>query len=163
MTHRVRFHGKFTWRHRSDDGVVWEDESGNVVVNSGLNNIVGLISQHASTESLYIGLTDGSPTLAAADTMGSHAGWSEVTNYDESTREDWIAAEPSAFSTDNAANLAEFTINSSVTIGGAFLSTDSVKNASDGTLVAEATPSGGDVNLSTGTLEVTYKISADSV
>ncbi|GAG46997.1 unnamed protein product, partial [marine sediment metagenome] len=33
------------------------------------------------------GLTDGTPTPAAGDTMASHGGWTEVVAYDEGVRQ----------------------------------------------------------------------------
>src|SRR5205809_7403263 len=65
----------------ADGKVKWVEEVENLVVNAGLND---LLTQYfkgsAYTAAFYVGLK-GAGTVAAADTLASHGGWSEVTAY----------------------------------------------------------------------------------
>jgi len=84
----TKLQGKFKVQCFGPDGKLkWEDEFENLVVNAGLDYFldVGLLSGTQIT-SWYVGLTDGTPSVAAGDTMSSHSGWSEVTAYSETAR-----------------------------------------------------------------------------
>jgi hypothetical protein len=70
----------------SSGNVKWEDKGENLIVNTGLDF---LLQNDIVASTLYIGLTDATPTIAAADTMASHSGWTEVTAYSESARPAW--------------------------------------------------------------------------
>ena len=141
--------------------VKWIDEGKNIVVNTGLDYILGTAVIDSAT--VYVGLTEASPTAAASDTMSSHSGWSEAAGYSSGTRLAW--------SQDAAANQAvtnstavSFTMNGSDTsIGGAFLTTDSTKDGTSGTLIAVKAFSGGNKTVANNdTLDVTYTISGSS-
>lgn len=150
------------WRlvARDPEGnIVAKSEWSNLVVNEGLDYLLeaGLCGQTQQT-SWFIGLTDGTPTAAAADVMSSHAGWTEVTGYDEGTRQAWTPDSSDVVdqSVDNESNPATFTITSnSTTVGGAFLCSNSTKSGTTGVLYAIGAFTGGDVTLSAAsTLEV---------
>ena len=65
-----------------DGNVKWTDVIENLVTNAGLNHLLDVALSGASQiTSWYVGLTDGTPTPAAADTLASHSGWTEVTDY----------------------------------------------------------------------------------
>ena len=130
------------WR---DGELVWRDVTENTTVNTGLDDILDKYWK-GSTYSAdhYVGLTDGTPTPAAGDTMSSHAGWSEVTAYDEATREALTLGSVSSQSVDNSASKASFTISGTTTVGGAFITTNSTKGGTSGTLIGIAAFSGGD-------------------
>lgn len=141
----------------------WEDHFHNLVVNAGLDDSLDKHLKGSSyTAAWYVGLTDGTPTPAAADTMASHAGWTEVTAYDEEVRQTLTLGSVSGQSVNNTGNEATFTISSnSTTIGGAFIATDSTKGGSTGTLYGVGAFSAGDKTLSDGdTLEVTATLTA---
>lgn len=146
-----------------DGNLLWTEEFDNIVVNSGLADIVDKYYRgNAYTAAHYVGLTDGTPTFAADDTMASHAGWTEVTAYSEGTREAYTPGAVSGTSVDNSASVAEFTINASTTVGGAFLTTDSTKGGTTGTLIGGGAFS-TDRSLGSGdTLRVTITASAAS-
>lgn len=118
----------------------------NLVVNTGLDDILDKYYKgSAYTAAHYCGLTDGTPSVAAGDTMASHAGWTEVTAYDEANRQTITWGTVSSQSVDNSASKAVFTISSNdTTIGGAFVTTNNTKGGSTGTLVGGAAFSGGD-------------------
>ena len=141
---------------RDPNGVLIETiEWQNLIVNTGLNQLLdgGL----AGSGPWYIGLTDGTPTVAAADTMASHAGWTEVAGYDETTRQAWTPGTVASQVVNNNAAAAVFTVTSnSTTIGGAFLADSSTKSGAAGKLFAVGAFDQGDVMLSAGsTITVT--------
>lgn len=145
-----------------DGNLKWVDEFDNLVVNEGLDDSLDKhFKASGYTAAWYVGLLDSSPTVAAGDTMASHAGWSEITDYDEATREDLTLGSVSGQSVDNSASKASFSINASVTVGGAFVTTDNTKGASSGTLYGGGALSSGDRSLISGdTLNVTVTLTA---
>lgn len=118
---------------RTPDGrVKWREEGSNLVVNAGLDYIL----DNGFSATLYLGIK-GSGTPAAGDTAASHATWSEVTAYDESTRPEFEYAAASSAVVTNSANKATFTISTDGTaVYGVFLITDSTKGGTTGTLVS---------------------------
>lgn len=153
--------------HDKDGNLKWTAESKNLVVNVGLQYMAGVaLTSTAQITTWYVGLygAAASNTPAAADTMSSHAGWTEVTDYSESTRvvATFAAAtnaNPSVVS--NTASKAQFSINATTTVGGAFLTSGSAKGGTTGTLFSAADfQSPGDRSVSSGdTLSVTYTFS----
>jgi len=139
----------------------WVEEFENLVVNVGLDDILDkYFKGSAYTAAFYVGLTDGSPTIAATDTMASHAGWTEVTAYSEATREALTLGTVSSQSVNNSASKASFSINASTTTGGAFVVTDNTKGGSSGTLYGVGAFS-SDRSLDDGdTLNVTVTLTA---
>lgn len=141
----------------------WTDDIQNIVVNAGLNYLLDAgLSGGAQITTWYLLLTDGTPTVAAGDTMSSHAGWAEVTAYDESTRAAWTDGGVSSQSVTNSASAAVFTISAdSTTVGGAGLTSVSTKGGTTGTLYAAGAFSAGDKGLDDGdTLTVTAAFDA---
>lgn len=130
----------------------------NLIPTVGLNYIADTaLSGGTPITTWYLGLTAATPSPAAGDTMGSHAGWSYFTGYSESVRQTWTDAGPSAGVVTNAASAAVFTSNADAqTVGGAFLTSVSTKSGSTGTLFACGAFSGGNKSLDdTETLTVT--------
>lgn len=142
--------------------LAWRDVSRNLVVNTGLNDLLDKYFKGSTyTAAHYVGLTDGSPTIAAGDTMASHVGWAEVAAYSEGTREALTPGTVASQSVDNSASKASFSISSTVTIGGAFVTTDSTKSGSTGTLYGAAAFTGGDRSVGSGdTVNVTITATA---
>lgn len=141
----------------------WTDEFDNLVVTAGLNDSLDKHFKGSSyTAAWYVGITAGTPTFAAGDTMSSHGGWTEVTAYDEAVRQTLTLGTVSAGSVDNSANKARFTISSnSTTIGGAFVVTNSTKGGTSGTLYGGGALSGGNKTLDDNdTLDVTITLTA---
>lgn len=148
----------------------WEAEEHNLVVNVGLQDMNAKYFTGSSyTAAWYIGMygAAGSNTPAASDTMSSHAGWTEVTDYSQSTRPacsfgSATAADPSVIT--NSGSPATFSINATVTVGGAFLTSDNTKGGTSGILFsASAFASPGDRNVVSGdTVTVTYTFSLDA-
>lgn len=148
---------------RGKDGKVkWIDTIENLVTNAGEDMMLDVgLSAASATASWFVGLVDGTPTVAEGDTMGSHAGWAEITAYAEATREAWTDGGVSSQSVDNSASKASFAINGTTTVGGAFLTSVNTKSGTTGILYAVGAFSGGDRALSDGdTLEVTATFTA---
>lgn len=147
----------------------WEDQMHNLVVNVGLQNMNTQYFKGSSyTAAFYLGLVTGpgsGTTYAAGDTLASHAGWTEFTNYSGSRKAVTFGtattADPSVI--DNSASPAQFVISGAGgTVAGAFLCT--VSSGTSGTLFSEADfQSPGDrVVVSGDTLNVTYTFSLDA-
>lgn len=156
--------------HDKDGNLKWEAKEHNLVVNEGLQYMNAKTFTGSSyTAAWYLGLygAGASNTPAAADTMASHAGWTEVTAYSQTTRPACnfgtpTTADPSVAT--NSASAATFSINATTTVGGAFLTTDSTKGGTTGTLFSAADfQSPGDRSVVSGdTLSVTYTFSLDA-
>ena len=160
---------KSCWHFECRDGqgkLKWIDQiEFNLVVNTGLDDVLDkYFKGSAYTAAHYVGLTDGTPTFAAGDTMSSHAGWTEVTAYDEANRVTPTWGSVSGQSLDNSGSPAAFTISTNnTTIGGAFLSTDNTKGGSSGTLYGGGAFSAGDKTLDDDdTLSVTVTLTASA-
>ena len=168
---KVKGGGVFTLKCFDKDGnLKWESVSPNLVVNVGLQDMnAKYFSGSSYTAAWYLGLygAASSNTPAAADTMSSHAGWTEVVAYSQATRVavtfgTATTADPSVIS--NTSSPATFTINGTTTVGGAFLTTGSAKSGTAGTLFSAsdfASP-GDRAVVSADTLTVTYQFSLDA-
>ena len=168
---KVKGGGVFTLKCFDKDGnLKWESVSPNLVVNVGLQDMnTQYFSGSAYTAAWYIGLygAAASNTPAAADTMSSHAGWTEVVDYSQATRVaatfgTATTADPSVIS--NSGSPAIFTINATTTVGGAFLTTGSAKSGTAGTLfsASDFAAPGDRAVVSADTLTVTYQFSLDA-
>lgn len=148
-----------------DGNLVFSDTFHNLVTTEGLNDSLEKhFKASAYTASWYVGLTDGTPTFAAGDTMLSHAGWTEVTAYSESTRQTLTLGTASNGSIDNTASKAVFTINAdNTTVGGAFIVSDNTKGGTTGVLYGGGAFSQGDQTIGSGsTVTVTVTLTAAS-
>ena len=171
MKERSKAGGVFKITCRDSQGnFKWEAESHNLVVNVGLQDMnTKYFSGSSYTAAWYIGLygAAASNNPAASDTASSHAGWTEVTAYSQSTRPQCVfgtatTADPSVIS--NSASPASYSINATTTVGGAFLISNSTKGGSTGTLFSAADfASPGDRSVVSGdSLSVTYTFSLDA-
>lgn len=148
-----------------DGNLKWRDEFDNLVVNAGLDDILDKYFKGSTyTAAFYVGLTDGTPTVAAGDTMASHAGWAEVTAYDEANRQTLTLGSVSGQSVNNSASKAVFTIDTNgTTVGGAFLTTNNTKGGSTGTLYGGGAFTAGDKSLDDNdVLNVTVTLTASA-
>ena len=151
-----------------DKNLKWVAESKNLVVNVGLQYMAGVaLTSTAQITSWYVGLygAGASNTPAASDTMSSHAGWTENTNYSPSGRKALVmgtatTADPSVIN--NSSSTAVFTMTSNAqVIAGAFVTTVNTGGTSPGAkLFSEGNFTGGDKTVDSGdTLTVTYEFS----
>lgn len=127
----------------------WIDTIENLVVDVGLDDVLNeYLKGSTYTAAHYVGLTDGTPTPAAGDIMSSHAGWAEVVAYSEGARQTAVWGTVSGKSVDNSASKAVFTINANNTVlGGCFITTNSSKSGTTGTLYGVGAFTAGDKTL----------------
>ena len=145
-----------------DGNLLWVERVPNTVATVGLNDSLDKHFKGSGyTAAWYVGLADDTPTFAEADTSASHAGWDEVTAYDEANRQALTLGSVAAGSVDNTASKAVFTISTNGTvIGGAFVISDDTKGGSSGVLYGGAAFS-ADRTLNDGdTLTVTVTLTA---
>jgi hypothetical protein len=167
----ARAGGVYRIECRDKDGnLKWTAESHNLVVNGGLqdmNDKYFLGSTYTAT--WYIGLygAASSNNPAASDTAALHPGWTEVTPYSNATRPACVFggatnADPSVIT--NSLAPAQFNINATQVVGGAFLISNNVKGGTLGILFSASDfQSPGDRSVSSGdTLNVTYTFSLDA-
>jgi hypothetical protein len=151
-----------------DGNLKWTAKSKNLVVNAGLQYMAGsALTSVTQITTWYLGLygAGASNTPAAGDTMASHAGWVEYTNYSNANRvtatfATATTANPSVVT--NSASPAAFNISGAGgTVGGAFLTSQNTKGGTTGTLFSAADfGSPGDRTVVNGdTLSVTYTFS----
>jgi len=160
--------GKYHVECRDKNGnLKWTAESKNLVVNVGLQYMAGTALDGTTTRvtAWFLGLITGpgsSTTFANADTLSSHAGWTEVTPYSGNRPAATFAvattANPSVVT--NTASPAVFSINATATVGGAFLCSVN-SGTSPGVLFSAADfGSPGDRSVvNSDTLSVTYTFS----
>lgn len=108
-------------------------EGKNYLLDAGFRN-------SGTTANWYMSLVDedGFSAFSSADTMVSHAGWTEFQTYNEAARQTWTKSAASG-GIMNASAAAQFTIGA-VSAGqylkGAFVTSGSVKGATTGVLWA---------------------------
>lgn len=165
VAQKIQFRNIYRVECWKPDGTLrWAEEIPNIVVNVGLNDVLDKYFKGvAYTAAHYVGITSATPVPNAADTMASHSGWTEVTDYDEADRPALTLGAVSAQSVNNSGNKAVYTINATVTIGGAFVTTDDTKGGSAGTLYGVAAFTNGNRAAQDGDeLRVTCTLSAAS-
>jgi hypothetical protein len=155
--------GVFTVQcHDKDGNLKWEIAQPNLVVNQGLQDMNDkYFSGSGYTAAWYLGLISGTnPTIAATDTLASHAGWTEVPvtsgytgNRKAVTFGSATSADPSVITNPSA---AQFAMLGTYVVSGAFLC--SVASGTSGILFsASEFEAPGDRSVVSGdTLNVTY-------
>jgi len=166
---KVRGGGVFHFKCYDKDGnLKWEDKAHNLVVNEGLQDMNDkYFSGSAYTAAWYLGLITGpgaSTTIAAGDTLATHAGWTENTDYSGNRKAVTFGAatlaDPSVIN--NSGSPSQFAITGTTTIAGAFLA--SVATGTSGILFSASDfQSPGDRAVVNGdTLNVQYSFSLDA-
>jgi hypothetical protein len=170
LNSKAKAGGVYTIQCIGPDGQLkWEQNTPNLVVNQGLQDMnTTYFNSGTQVTTWYVGLITGpgsGTTIAAGDTLASHAGWTEFTNYSGNRKAAVFAtattADPSVIT--NTASPAQFSISGAGgTVAGAFLA--SVATGTSGVLFSAADfQSPGDrVVVSGDTLNVTYTFSLDA-
>jgi len=150
-----------------DGNLKWETQFPNLVVNEGLQDMNNKYFKGSGyTAAWYMGLITGpgsGTSFSANDTLASHSGWTEFTNYSGGIRPAITfgtptTADPSVAT--NSASPTSFSISSSGgVVAGAFVC--SATSGTSGTLFSAADfESPGDRTVVSGdTLNVTYTFS----
>ncbi len=110
----------------------------NLVTNAGKDSIFNVYFRDATqiaASSWVMGLISSVSytAIAAGDTMGSHAGWTEFTAYDQSNRVAWGPGASSGQTITNATP-ATFDFNATGTVKGIFITSQNTKGGTTGTL-----------------------------
>jgi len=151
-----------------DGNLKWQDKAQNLVVNEGLQNMnTEYFKGSTYNATWYLGLIEGpgsGTTIAAGDTLASHSGWVESTDYSGNRKTATFGtattADPSVIN--NSGSPASFSITGTTVIAGAFLA--SVDTGSSGILFSASDfTSPGDRSVVSGdTLNVSYSFSLDA-
>jgi hypothetical protein len=170
LTNKAKAGGVYTIECRDEQGnLKWSQATPNLVVNEGLQTMNATYFAAATqVPTWYVGLITGpgsGTTIAAGDTLASHAGWTEFTNYTGNRKTAVFAtattADPSVVT--NSASPASFIISGGGgTVAGAFLC--AAATGTSGTLFSASDfQSPGDrVVVAGDTLNVTYTFSLDA-
>lgn len=141
----------------ADGSVRWKDDFANLVVTVGKNDLLDQYFRGSGyTATFFVGLkTAGS--ISINDTMSSKS-WTEITAYSNATRPAYTTAAPSGGIITNSASPAIFNINGSAAAGGCFITTNSTKGGTTGTLFSAVDFSVVRNVLSGDTLSVVYQL-----
>jgi hypothetical protein len=168
--------------------VVCRDKDGNVKWEEQLPNLVNAVGKELMLDTLlkgvsytvvgpFLGLISGaSPTFTAADTMTSHSGWTEFTNYTvggSAVRGTAVFASatstgttPSNVTTSAAAAITYTITGAGGTVGGCFLVTgsgaSSTQGNTSGTLYSAGAFTTAKITTAGDTVSVTYSTTATS-
>ena len=144
----------------SEGNEKWREINKNLVTTVGLNHVLSSTLDGATQiTAWYVGLKGAG---SAADTMASHSGWTEVTDYSQSVRQTLTLGTATSGSIDNTSNKATYSINGTATVAGAFINSDSTKSGTSGTLYGVVDFGSSRSVISGDTLEVTVTLTAAS-
>jgi hypothetical protein len=129
--------GEFYWMilDRAGEVTRWGSFH-NSITGAALNAILdAYFNEGTQPAGFYIGLIDNDSysELDSDDTMSSHSGWIENTDYSQAARPQW---NPSAAASGLLAGAAacEYTMTAAADIAGMFVTTDDTKGGTDGLL-----------------------------
>ena len=165
--------------HDKDGNLKWEDSFPNLVNAVGKELMLDTLLKGSSysVTGPFLGLISGaSPTFAASDTMTSHAGWTEFTNYTvggSAVRGTAVFASatsagstPSNVTTSAATAIVYTITGAGGTVGGCFLVTgsgaSSAQSNTGGTLYSAGAFTTAKVTTAGDTVSVTYSTTATS-
>lgn len=159
--HGFNLKGKFQVLHLDSEGNqkgVYDFPNG--IVDVGVNhNLETVFNGGTPITAWYCGLVNNSgwTAFANADTMSSHAGWVETAAYAEATRPEWTAGTAAARAITNAVTM-DFSINATVALKGIFITSNSTKSGTTGTLWSTAAFASVVNAINGDVLKVTYTI-----
>jgi len=138
----LKLENTFTVEQIRDGKVIRTETISNGVTNVALDDILDTyFGATAKKAAFYLGLIDsvGFTAVAGADTMASHAGWSEFATYNEAVRQTWTPAAASGQAMTGVA-VSEFTIGtiSNQNLQGLFVTDSSTKSGATGFLWSTA-------------------------
>ena len=163
----------------SDGNIKWEEEFPNLVNAVGKQLMLDTLLSGSSytTVGPFLGLISGaSPTFAAGDTMASHGGWTEFTNYTVGgsavrgtavfSAASSTGSSPTNVTTKTASAITYTITGGGGTVGGCFLVTgsgaSSTQGNTSGTLYSAGAFSTAKVTTAGDTVSVTYSTTATS-
>lgn len=127
----IRTKNRYNFECIKPDGKTrWKDGFFNTVTSMGLNHALGVILCASTQIPLwYLGLR-GAGACTTSDTMSSHPGWTEITDYAETVRQTWVPNAVTGQSVSNSGSVVSLAINATTTVAGAFLVSLSTKGSS---------------------------------
>jgi hypothetical protein len=175
----VGVEGHYLVECRDKDGnLKWAEEFPNLVVAVGKELMLDTLLKGSSytVNGPFLGLIGSSPTFSAADTMASHAGWTEFVNYTvggSAVRGTAVFASASSTGstpsnvTSSAATAITYTITGGGgTVAGCFLVTgsgaSSTQSNTSGVLYSAGAFSTAKITTAGDTVSVTYSTTATS-
>jgi hypothetical protein len=164
VPHKTLFAGRILGKIIRDKRVIDEFDVKNIVVNQGLNYLLGAaLGAQSVVTAWYIGLFSNNYTMLASDTAATiSANSGEVTQYTAGTRQAWQSQPPASQSITNATNQASFTFNATINVYGAFLISSSAINGTSGTLFSGAQFGSPKSVVTSDILQLTYTFTAAS-
>lgn len=133
----LKFQGRFYWSIEYQGRILCAGKEPNGVITATIDDLFDVYFSNGSPQAAwYLGVISntGFTSLEADDTMASHGGWTEATNYSGS-RPAW-APEDSAGGLKKNAVAREFPITTEEALRGMFVVSDNTKGGSSGTLWA---------------------------
>ena len=165
----LNFHGHVYTDHFRDGKLLHHcDQGGNTFTTEGMARILNIVFRAQTTESaIYVGIFKSNVTPAVGDTAAAKLGAAgtygecQDADYDSpaTNKPAYTIASTSTASCTNAASAASFTMNASITVYGAFLSTAAAKTATSGTLFCAKAFSSSRAVIADDVLAVTYVLS----
>lgn len=164
VPHRALLAGRIRGRIIRAERVVDEFECKNIVVNQGLNYLLGAaLGAQSVVTNWFIALFSNNYTILASDTAATiSANSGEVTQYTAGSRQAWQSQPPASQSITNSTNQASFTFNATLNVYGAFLISSSAINGTSGTLFSGAQFSAPKAVVASDILQLTYTFTAAS-
>jgi hypothetical protein len=140
----------------------WTEDFTNMVVDEGLNDILDVyLSAASQSTNWYVGLKGSNQTIAAGwNAAGIGTQFTEFVDYNEATRPAWSEGGVASKQITNSGSPAEFNINSSGTVYGAFIINNSTKGGSTGKMWCISDFDASRSVASSDLLKVTYTITA---
>lgn len=156
----IQVGGRFRWSVWDGPRMLRHGISKNGIILASIDDLFDTYFSNGTPASAwYLGLIAASTfsALSASDTIASHSGWTELTDYDESTRPAWGPASSSNQIKANSSAVV-FTAASDMSVKGFFVVSENTKGGSTGTLWAHSVFS-VDQDIPTGqTLKAFYEL-----
>lgn len=164
----LKAHGHVKLEHFRGGKLIFEEEGPNIFTTEGMASILNTYLLNGSTPAaIYCGLFKGNVTPVVGDTaatkLGSGGGYTECqdADYDSpaTNRATYTIATTTSASCTNSASKAEFVMNASITVYGAFLATAAAKTATTGVLICAKRFTSSRAVIADDELAITYAIS----
>jgi hypothetical protein len=170
----LKFHGHVWTKHFREGRLIHDcDQGGNTFTTAGMAALLNIIfgtTSKAGSAIFYVGLFKNNVTPGLTDTsaaaLGAAGTYGECQDADYDTpltnKPSYTIASTSTATCTNAASAASFTMAGSITVYGAFLSTEAAKTATTGTLMCAKKFSASRAAIDNDVLAVTYAVSCTS-
>lgn len=171
MRGNLLFHGHVKLEHFRGGKLIYEEEGSNIFTTEGMANILNTYFKAATQPAaIYCGIFKNNVTPALADTAAAKLGAAgtygecQDADYDDpaTNRPAYTTATTATASCTNAASKADFVMNASITVYGAFLATSQAKTATTGTLICAKKFTTARAVIADDELSVTYAITCSS-